>query len=74
MAEKRLGDTGPAPTRSDRIYEKSSYFYYRTREGLDIGPFDTQKDAERGVEDFIDFLHTEPHSAQTLQQYASRVA
>ena len=74
MTAQRRGDQGPVPARSDRIYEKNAYFYYRTREGIDIGPFDSFKDAERGVNDFIDFMQTEPRSSQTLQQYSSRVA
>ena len=74
MASYRSGDAGPVPTRSDRVFQKNEYFYYRTREGIDIGPFDSMKDAERGVRDFIDFMQTEPQSAQTLQQYSTRVA
>lgn len=74
MTAIRRGDNGPVPSRTDRIYEKNAYFYYRTREGIDIGPFDSLKDAERGVNDFIDFMQSGPQSAQTLQHYASRVA
>jgi len=74
MAAQRCGDNGPIPTRSGRIFEKNSYFYYRTREGIDIGPFDSQTDAERGVVDFIEFMSTGPQSAETLQQYSTRVA
>ncbi len=74
MANIRTGDSGPTPDRSARIFEKDSYFYYKTREGIDIGPFDSVKDAERGVRDFIDFMQTEPQSSATLSQYSSRVA
>lgn len=74
MANHRMGDNGPVPSRSDRIFEKNAYFYYRTREGIDIGPFDSMRDAERGVRDFIDFMRTEPQSSVTLQQYSPKVA
>ena len=73
MAVERYGDTGPIPERTNRIYEKNSYYYYRTREGIDIGPFDTPAEAKRGVSDFIDFMSNGPNSSETLQQYASRV-
>ena len=74
MAVERYGDTGPIPERSYRVFEKNSYYYYRTREGIDIGPFDTKADAERGVNDFIDFMSNGPRSSETLLQYATRVA
>ncbi|BFM09378.1 DUF6316 family protein [Halioxenophilus aromaticivorans] len=74
MAVERFGDTGPVPERSYRVFEKNAYYYYRTREGIDIGPFDTKADAERGVNDFIDFMSHGPKSAQALMQYSPQVA
>lgn len=70
----REGDSGPIPARTDRIFEMNSYYYYSTREGIDIGPFDTWASAQRGVEDFIDFMLCGPQSAETLLQYSTRVA
>jgi hypothetical protein len=74
MTDTRNGEQGPLPNRSDRIFQKNGYFYYHTREGIDIGPFDTLKDARRGVDDFLSYMKTEPGSSATLLQYASRVA
>lgn len=74
MNNQRTGELGNAPSRSDRIFQKNEYFYYRTREGIDIGPFDSAEDASRGVQDFMEFLQADPHSAETLQQYSSKVA
>ncbi len=52
----RSGESGPLPNRSCRFFEQEKYWYFRTREGLDIGPFDQLKDAEEGLNGFIGFL------------------
>ncbi|WP_045855883.1 DUF6316 family protein [Teredinibacter purpureus] len=71
----RTGDTNTPPNRSKRFFEKGEYWYYSTREGVDIGPFDTLHEAETGASDFIDFiLHAEPEVLQTLERYASKAA
>jgi len=33
-----------------------NYWYYTTREGVNIGPFDSCHDAEIGVQEFIEFI------------------
>ena len=72
MINNRPGEQGPIPGRSERIFQKQEYFYYRTREGIDIGPFDTEADAIRGVQDFVNFLLDDPHSAETLSYYSGK--
>ena len=63
------------PTRNSRFFEEDGYWYYNTREGVAIGPFDTQSEAETGVSDFIDFiLHAEPSVSETLAKYAQQAA
>ncbi len=58
------------PSRSSRFFTKDGYWYYSTREGVDIGPFDSQPEAERGVSKYIDFvLHAEPQVVETLKVY-----
>ncbi len=52
----RNNESGSIPARSSRFFQQEEYWYFRTREGLDIGPFDTQADAEDGVNGFIGFL------------------
>lgn len=54
--KQRAGESGETPFRSPRFFEQQSYWYFRTREGLDIGPFDTLQDAEEGLSGFIGFL------------------
>ncbi|WP_096087021.1 DUF6316 family protein [Agaribacterium haliotis] len=64
-----------SPKRSSRFFQEEGYWYYNTREGVAIGPFDTLCEAETGVSDFIDFvLHAGPSVSQTLSNYAPSAA
>lgn len=68
----RIGEVGDCPERrSKRIFQRDNYWYYTTREGVDIGPFDSAPEAEAGVSDFVDFIiHAEPAVAKALTKYA----
>lgn len=67
----RTGEYKDHPTRSKRVYQQGNYWYYTTRENIDIGPFDSASEAEAGVSGFVDFiLHADPTVAQTLSLYA----
>jgi len=71
----RTGEECQLPIRSKRFFEKDGYWYYSTREGVDIGPFDSIHEAETGASDFIDFIiHAEPAVLETLERYASKAA
>lgn len=66
----RCGEQGNIPGRNSRFIQKGGYWYYTTREGVDIGPFDSAKDAELGVSEFIDFLcESEPKVTDLLKLY-----
>src|SRR5690606_17317146 len=52
----RVGEHGTVPERSGRFLQKEGYWYYSTREGVDIGPFDSRVDAEVSVSAFIDII------------------
>jgi hypothetical protein len=66
----RSGEEGSVPNRNGRFLQKGGYWYYSTREGVDIGPFDNRGDAEVGVGEFIDFIcASEPKIADILKQY-----
>lgn len=70
MTENRNGEQGNVPDRSARFLEKSGYWYYQTREGVDIGPFDSRADAEIGVGEFIDFIcASAPEAAKVIERY-----
>jgi hypothetical protein len=73
----RKGDTEQQEMKREasRFFESEGYWYYNTREGVAIGPFDTLSEAETGVSDFIDFIcHAEPSISETLAKYASQAA
>ncbi len=71
MSMNRFGERGETPNRADRVFQKDSYWYYRTREGVNIGPFDSRQDASNGVVEFIDFVSSaNPKALQTLYQCA----
>jgi len=73
----RISDTNAEfPNRdSSRFFQSEGYWYYNTREGVAIGPFDSISEAETGVSDFIDFIqHAEPSISETLAKYSSNAA
>jgi Domain of unknown function (DUF6316) len=66
----RTGEQGSVPNRNGRFLQKDNYWYYTTREGVHIGPFDSRDDAEVGVGEFIDFIcASEPKVVDILKQY-----
>ncbi len=52
----RNGEDGTHPIRNARFFQMENYWYYTTREGVNIGPFDSCHDAEIGVQEFIEFI------------------
>ncbi len=66
----RVGEQGAVPARHGRYLQRDGYWYYSTREGVDIGPFDHRQDAEHGVAEFIEFIKdSEPKVTDVLRQY-----
>ncbi len=62
------------PARSDRIFEQDNYWYFRTREGMDIGPFDTRGDASVGAKGFISFIEeSQPDVVNRVTDYIRSV-
>lgn len=68
----RSGEKGPKPDRKTRFTQRNGYWYYSTREGMDIGPFDNLHEAQSGVSAFIDFiLHAEPEVKESIHRHYS---
>ena len=66
----RSGEDGNIPARTDRFFSVQGAWYFATREGAPLGPFDNKQEAERGLDDFIEFLSlAEPGTLSKL--YAS---
>ena len=73
MIPNRNGENGKVPQRHERFFQSEEYWYYTTREGVDIGPFDSFDDATQGADDFVSFIcSAEPGFIHTLEQYRPR--
>lgn len=61
MSDYRLGDDTPPLQRSPtRVFEQAGEWYFTTREGKPMGPFQTRGEAEQGLQDFIEFIQLAP--------------
>ena len=66
----RNGEAGNVPVRTDRFFAVQGAWYFSTREGAPIGPFDDKEEAQRGLNDFLEFMNlAEPRTLSKL--YAS---
>jgi hypothetical protein len=71
----RKGESDVSQDRSERIFIQHNYWYFRTREGMDIGPYDSQLDATDGINSFIEFLSTaEKKVVERISEYATKAA
>jgi uncharacterized protein DUF6316 len=53
------------PIRSDRYFKLHNFWFFATREGAAVGPFDSKACAVNAVVDFIEFAKKAP--AETLE-------
>lgn len=79
VAMKRKSEVNQAdtivPIRSERLFMQHNYWYFRTREGMDIGPFDSAKEANEGIRGFMEFIDTaEPEVLERVTDYLTRAA
>lgn len=71
----RKGEKENLPDRSERLFIQHNYWYFRTREGMDIGPYDSQTEANSGINSFIEFLNTaEKKVVERISEYATKAA
>lgn len=76
---KRASDSDAVTTvndkvaqRSERFFTQHNYWYFSTREGLDIGPFATMLEATQGLDGFIVFLQeTDPEVVDRISRYVT---
>jgi Domain of unknown function (DUF6316) len=67
VAENRIGEVGMVPMRTDRFFAVNGAWYFATREGASIGPFEGKLEAQTGLSDFIDFIQlAEPQVLSTF--------
>jgi len=72
MHYNRPDENGKPPPRSSRIFNMESAWYFSTREGADIGPFNSQIEAYNGILDFIQFIQLA--NKATLQIFLSTLS
>ena len=70
MIKIRAGEQGTPPTRSSRFYKRGKYWYFRTREGAPIGPFDRLSEAIAWSNDYIEYLRHAPSLSEVLANYS----
>ncbi|MCX4025284.1 hypothetical protein H0A36_08260 [Endozoicomonas sp. SM1973] len=56
MRTLRLNENAFFGRRSERFFRQKSIWFFKTREGIDIGPFKNIYDAKEGASDYIDFI------------------
>ena len=67
IASNRTGETGGIPIRTDRFFTAQGEWFFSTREGAPIGPFDNKEEATKGLDDFIEFMSlAEPQTLSKL--------
>ena len=65
--EHRDGEAGNLPIRSDRFFSAQGNWYFSTREGTPVGPFDDKEEAKDGLDNFIEFMQlAEPKTLTKL--------
>ena len=52
----RNGELGAVPMRTDRFFAVNSCWYFDSREGPAIGPYNSKKEAVQGLSDFIEYM------------------
>lgn len=57
MSNNRAGESRRAiPPRRNRFFVVGGDWYFKTREGAPMGPFDDRSEAEQGLQDFLEFM------------------
>lgn len=56
MKLNRAGERGDLPTRQERFFITGKRWYFSTREGCPIGPYQNKNQAGKGLNDFLEFL------------------
>lgn len=72
--EYRFGDETPPAERSERLYREATgdAWFFRTREGAPMGPFETVNEAQQALTDFIEFIRLA--DLQTLSELTQSLA
>ena len=65
--ESERAKSSKVPHRGDRFFKLANNWYFTTREGFSMGPYDSHELAEKGTGDYISFVqHAAPHVLKLL--------
>jgi len=61
MSDNRHNDNShsPALDRSERVYSEQDLWYFKTREGDEVGPFRYRSEAQSNLENFLEQLRAQ---------------
>ena len=61
MSDNRHKDNShkPAPDRSERIFSEQDLWYFKIREGDEVGPFRYRSEAQSNLENFMEQLQAQ---------------
>lgn len=63
----RTGEEAVPQKRKDRTFQNGDYWYFTTREGVEIGPFDSKELAEKGASEYAGFaVEADPELLDSL--------
>ncbi len=71
----RKGEIDTPPVRKERVFRQGEEWFFQTREGAAIGPYNSENAAAKGLANFIDFVQlaspeTRARLIQSLQEDA----
>ena len=72
MIYNRPGEKGNVPPRSLRIFNMENVWYFSTREGADVGPFNSRFEADGSLQDFLQFIQLA--NKETLREFLSTLS
>ena len=65
--ENERASSSKVPHRGDRFFKLADNWYFTTREGFSMGPYESHELAESGTGDYISFIeHAAPHVLKLL--------
>ncbi|RLA40813.1 MAG: hypothetical protein DRR06_15015 [Gammaproteobacteria bacterium] len=65
--EGEKGTLARVPVRGSRFFKLADNWYFTTRENTSMGPYDSFEMAEKGADDYVEFVSTAtPHMLDAL--------
>lgn len=70
MEQHRQSELGSIPRRRQRFFKEDGFWYFSTREGVAVGPFDRINLAVAGSRDYIESVRSTPDLEEVIRRYA----